>query len=344
MRRNIMAITMQELAEMAGVSRSTVDRALNGRGRVNPKTKNRICQLAESMGYEPDLAAKTLASKSKVFKIGCILNSTGNLFFEDVEKGIHAAASELNAFNVKVITKAVEQLNIPCQLQMIDSLVSEGVQAIAITPLNDPEIARRLNELIADGIAVVALTADIADVNYLSYVGCNHTKSGKITANIAGLISAPDANVLFVLGSKGLLGHNQRLSGFKTVLSENYSHMKILDVIESQDDEFISYNKVHNFLSEHPDVDLVVFAAGGSTGGIRAVQDLHYPCKIISFDLTRHNKQYLEQGVISCVLCQEPYTQGYQAVKILSNYLLLGKEPEKKRYYTKTEILVRNSL
>ena len=203
-----MAITMQELAEMAGVSRSTVDRALNGRGRVNPKTKNRICQLAESMGYEPDLAAKTLASKSKVFKIGCILNSTGNLFFEDVEKGIHAAASELNAFNVKVITKAVEQLNIPCQLQMIDSLVSEGVQAIAITPLNDPEIARRLNELIADGIAVVALTADIADVNYLSYVGCNHTKSGKITANIAGLISAPDANVLFVLGSKGLLGHD----------------------------------------------------------------------------------------------------------------------------------------
>lgn len=339
-----MAITMQELAEMAGVSRSTVDRALNDRGRVNSKTKDRICQLAESMGYEPDLAAKTLATKSKIFKIGCVLNSSGNLFFKDVEKGILAAGSELNGFNLQIIIKAVEQLSVSCQLQMIDALMEEEVQAIAITPLNDPAIARRLNELIEDGIAVVALTADITGVNYLSYVGCNHVKSGKITANIAGLIAKPDANILFVLGSTTLLGHNQRLLGFQTVLDQNYGGMKIADVIENQDDDFVSYNKVYNYLSQNPEIDLVVFAAGGSHGGIRAILDLHYSCKIIAFDLMEHNKQYLEQGVVSCVLCQEPYTQGYQAVKILSNYLMLGKTPDCDRYYTKTEILVQNSL
>lgn len=339
-----MAITMQELARMAGVSRSTVDRALNGRGRVNPQTRDRICQLAESMGYEPDLAAKTLATKSKIFKIGCVLNSNGNLFFKDVEKGILAAESELNGFNLQIIIKEVEQLSVSCQLQMIEALVEEDVQAIAITPLNDPAIARRLNALIADGIPVIALTADITDVNYLSYVGCNHMKSGKITANIAGLIAKPDANILFVLGSTTLLGHNQRLLGFQTVLEKDYGSMKIAKVIENQDDDFVSYNKVHHYLSQNPEIDLVVFAAGGSNGGIRAILDLHYSCKIIAFDLMEHNKKYLEQGTVSCVLCQDPYAQGYQAVKILSNYLMLGKYPDSNRYYTKTEILVQNSL
>ena len=63
-----MPITMQELADMAGVSRATVDRALNERGRVNQKTKDRICQLAKTMGYEPDLAAKLLPARIRSFE------------------------------------------------------------------------------------------------------------------------------------------------------------------------------------------------------------------------------------------------------------------------------------
>lgn len=339
-----MTITMQELAQMAGVSRSTVDRALNSRGRVNSETKERICQLAKQMGYEPDLAAKTLASKSKPLKIGCILNSGGNSFFHDVEKGIDSAAKELEAFNVRVITRAVEHLDVTRQLEIIDELLSEGIQAVAITPLNTPEIAGRLNELISNGIAVVALTADITGVDYLSYVGCNHIKSGRITANMAGLIAKDTAKILFVLGSKSLLGHSQRLLGFEQVMNERYKNMKIEDVIETQDDDFISYNKIYNYLSSHSDIDLVIFAASGSKGGIRAILDLEYPCRIITFDMTSHNRRYLEEDIISCVICQEPYMQGYHAVKILSDHLLLGKKLKSNRFYTKTEIFVRDSL
>ena len=38
-----MAGTIQQIAELAGVSRGTVDRALNNRGRINPEVANRIC-------------------------------------------------------------------------------------------------------------------------------------------------------------------------------------------------------------------------------------------------------------------------------------------------------------
>jgi len=339
-----MSITMQELAYMAGVSRSTVDRVLNGRGRVNAETEQRIKHLAETMGYTPNIAAKALASKHKAIKIGCIINAVGNIFFDEVAAGIEAAAEELSGFDVQIITRDVAKLSVDQQTRLLDQLAEEGVQAIAITPINDPRIVDKLNTLIARGIQVVAVTADIAGVNYLSYVGCNHIKSGRITANLAAMISGWSAEIAFVVGSKTLLGHDQRLSGFKEVLKTYYPDMHISGVIENQDDDFISYTKVSQFLTAHPDTNLVIFAAGGSHGGIRAIQDMSYHCKIIAFDLTEQNKQYLEQNVISCVLCQEPFTQGFQAIKILGDHLLFGKTPEKNRFYTKTEIVVREAL
>ena len=42
-----MAVTIQQIAEQAGVSRGTVDRALNHRGRINPEVAERICRLAD---------------------------------------------------------------------------------------------------------------------------------------------------------------------------------------------------------------------------------------------------------------------------------------------------------
>lgn len=48
-----MAGTIKEIAEKAGVSRGTVDRALNNRGRVNPEVAERIFEIAREMNYQP---------------------------------------------------------------------------------------------------------------------------------------------------------------------------------------------------------------------------------------------------------------------------------------------------
>ena len=48
-----MAATIQQIAELAGVSRGTVDRVLNGRGRVKPEVAEKIEQIAQEVGYVP---------------------------------------------------------------------------------------------------------------------------------------------------------------------------------------------------------------------------------------------------------------------------------------------------
>ena len=63
---NVM-VTMKKIAELCGVSRGTVDRALNGRGRVNAETAAMIRKMAKQLGYEPNPAGKALAARKNNF-------------------------------------------------------------------------------------------------------------------------------------------------------------------------------------------------------------------------------------------------------------------------------------
>lgn len=340
-----MGITMKELAYMADVSRATVDRVLNGRGGVSPKTEQRIKALAHKMGYKPNIAAKSLAKGKKNLKIGCIINRLGNSFFEEVIKGANDAAEEFSPFGVSVTIKDAK-VNVQQQLNLIDELVSSNVNAIAITPINDVAIKNKLNQIINSGIEVIALTADITHVNYLAYVGCNHEKSGRIAANLAALICNRKANIAVVAGSFKMLGHNQRIDGFNSIIKCKYPDMKINHIIENEDDNIISYNKLNKLINDDPSIDLIFFVGAGIEGGIRAISDnnLQNKTKVLTFDLTDPSRFYLLNGIISAVICQEPHKQGYTAIKTLSNYLLFDTKPNINRIYTRTEIIVSESL
>lgn len=71
-----MAVTAQQIAELAGVSRGTVDRALHNRGRVNPEVAAKIHKIAAELGYKPNLIGQALVKSRREFKLGAILQST----------------------------------------------------------------------------------------------------------------------------------------------------------------------------------------------------------------------------------------------------------------------------
>src|SRR5579859_6284995 len=61
------------IAEMANVSIGTVDRALHGRGGIKESTRKRILQIAQQIGYSPNLAARALSVARAGVRIGvCI--------------------------------------------------------------------------------------------------------------------------------------------------------------------------------------------------------------------------------------------------------------------------------
>ena len=90
-----MAGTIKEIAEKAGVSRGTVDRALNNRGRIRPEVAERIRAIADEMGYKPNQLGRALSMSRNNIKIGVILQGAETPFMKEVLKGIQEACAEV---------------------------------------------------------------------------------------------------------------------------------------------------------------------------------------------------------------------------------------------------------
>lgn len=81
-----MGVTIKEIAQAAGVSRGTVDRALNNRPGVNSDVAKRVRRLARDLGYRPNQVAKALVGRSHTSsKIGIIIVTENNSFYDDME-------------------------------------------------------------------------------------------------------------------------------------------------------------------------------------------------------------------------------------------------------------------
>ncbi|MEV0157143.1 LacI family DNA-binding transcriptional regulator [Micromonospora sp. NPDC050686] len=88
-----MRATIREVAREAGVSASTVSRALSAPEMVNDATRERVLRAAERLGYAPNRAARGLIT-GRTGNLGLIVPDLTNPFFPSVVKGVQARARE----------------------------------------------------------------------------------------------------------------------------------------------------------------------------------------------------------------------------------------------------------
>src|SRR5947199_9381112 len=98
MRASTMSLSIYDIAQEAGVSPSTVSRALEDHPRIGAETRKRIQELAKEMGYIPSTVAKSLAA-NKTWTIGMVLATISDPFMGRVIEGVEQAAIEAG-FNV----------------------------------------------------------------------------------------------------------------------------------------------------------------------------------------------------------------------------------------------------
>jgi len=92
-------LTINYVAEAAGVSRQTVSRAMNNRGEISAETRTHVLSVAEAMGYRPSSIARSLAMR-RTGTLGLVVPDVANPFFSEVARGAEneACAREYNVF------------------------------------------------------------------------------------------------------------------------------------------------------------------------------------------------------------------------------------------------------
>lgn len=344
-----MAVTIKDISQVSGISRGTVDRVLNGRGRVSPEKEAIVREVASSLGYKPNLAGKALAARKKPIIIGVVLPAKGNPFFDDVISGIRSAENDLADYGVEVIIKSVKGYDLQQQLSMIDKL-SEKVNAFILTPIDDIEFAHKIDSLMSRGISVITMNTDIEHSSRLCYVGSDYLKGGEIACGLLGLLTGKVANIGILTGSSKVLGHVQRIEGFKNVMNKRYPGFNIVGIYETRDDDQIGFEATKKLLSKHPQTDAIFIVAAGSYGVYKAIKEHQVansnsiPINVVSFDMVPETREMMKQGIVKATISQQPYVQGFEAVKITFYYLVNKILPPNGQFIVKNEINILESL
>lgn len=88
-------ISIEDIAHAAGVSHSTVSRALHNSSLISVEVRERIQHLARQMGYTPNAIARSLQNQ-RTNTLGLVVTSIADPFLGDVVKGVEEVANKVN--------------------------------------------------------------------------------------------------------------------------------------------------------------------------------------------------------------------------------------------------------
>ena len=344
-----MRVTLNQIAEAAGVSRGTVDRALNNRGRINPEVAERIIQLAKDMGYQRNLAGRALALSRTDLRIGVLVQAAETPFIKNVLAGIEEAQDQVSEFGFEVLIRKIPDIDPAHALAALHELAEANCSGIAMMPLDDPEFVGLVNSLSEEGIPLVTFNSDIENSGRQCFVGEDTLRSGKAAAGLMGQILAPDADVLVISGYPDFQAHRNRTSGFVSELPLIRGDLKLMPVMYALDDEKKVEEIVSRVLSGRKESSAlgIYVAAAGLEGAGRAVREAagrSGNVRLISHDLTDRNIRLLKNGEVDFLIGQDPHTQGFEPIMILFRQLFENRPPVDRPLYTEITIKTKYNV
>ena len=353
-----MGVTIQDIAERAGVSRGTVDRVLHNRGRVDREVADRVLQIAEELGYRTKAQKKAGLSAGgpagpgmKHRRIGVVTQLSGASFMLSIRKGLEDAREEAKAYGVSVVIRECSGVDGEQQCEALRELEKLGIDALAIMPVECDSVREHLRRIIREnGIEVITFNTDIVGTGRLAFIGMDNRQGGRVAAGLLGLLMRGTGSVIGVTGSFSNSTSLLRIDGFTEELSRSFPGIAMAGVTVSMDSREEVAGILRNALHSHPDLGGILMVSSGQLGirdaledpEVRDILQVRPDGKrpyIVIYDLTPRNRMLMEENIVDFVIDQDGYHQGQRAVMTLVSLLCTGLRPQQENMYT--EITVR---
>lgn len=340
-----MAVTIQQIADAVGVSRGTVDRALNNRGRINPEVEEKIKKIAEEMGYVKKERRKR--KQTDTVKIGVVTQLANSPFMVEVNRGIARAKDEIQYRGIEVILKESNYVDEEEQLQAIQELLELGIQGLAIMPVECERVRMKLNEVIEqEGIPVITFNSDIVGTKRSCFVGMDNRKSGRTAVGLLGMLMKRRGKILVITGYFSNHVDNQRVDGFIEEMKNSYPEMEIVGVHGSFDETQEVEKIVKRVLKDTAGIEGILVVSGGQVGVKKAFESLKLEQRpyVVIYDQTPENEQLLKENVVDFLIDQNGYIQGYRPPHLLADMILKGEKVEEEYLFTDINIKTKYNL
>ena len=251
-------------------------------------------------------------------------------FAKPIKDGMERAGKEL-CVDVQLIgptggdaAKQVSELQTLITQKSIDGIAVSSASSDALKPV----IAQAYNA----GIPIISFNTDNPDSKQMAFVGQDLKGSGKAQAEelaktLSGKGTKAGTIVVFSLDT-GAGWSNERFSGFQEGIKD--AGFDVVGPVNTGNEPSKAYNIVESTMTGKSDVVAIAGLDCCSTpAAAKCIQQSCNTGKIVmaGFDLLPQTAEFVRAGVVNFTISQNPGEQGYQAVKVLYDFLVDGTKP-----------------
>ncbi|MCL6548611.1 MAG: LacI family transcriptional regulator [Alicyclobacillus sp.] len=260
-----MPATIRDVAKAAGVSITTVSRALNGYPDVGAETRRKILRIAEELNYRPNAVARSLVMKRTqtigLLVSGFMTNRMGHHFMFEVLRGLHDRLMELGYDMILASTSSARQRVVSyldfCTERRLAGVVVMGMR------LDDPY----MHEVVEAPLPSVGIDLPLLS-HHCGYVMSDNVYGAKLA--VRHLVERGHRRIGFVNGYREAAVSRDRLRGFQEALEACGVEADPDDVWEADFTMEGGAAGLQGLLGRRPDLTAVFFASDlMAIGGLR---------------------------------------------------------------------------
>lgn len=265
-------------------------------------------------------------TEKKDWTIALVPKDSTNAWFVRMEEGVKqfAADTGINAFQ-----KGPAKTDAAMQVQVIQDLIAQGVDALAVVPVDPAALEPVLKEALDKGIVVVTHEGSTQQNTMYDIEAFDNAGYGAyIMDNLAAAMGEEGVYTTMVAHVTNA-SHNEWADAAVAHQKENYPNMTLLEEearVESEDNQERAYERAKELFKKYPNLKGILGTSSKDAPGVaKAIDELGLVGQkfTVGTGMPLESKQFLESGSMSAATLWDPKDSGYAlltlALKVLNN-------------------------
>lgn len=346
MGKKTMRVTIKQIAEMAGVHRSTVDKVLHHREGVSEPVRKRVQQIIDEYHYEVNPIGKALKMQSRPLRFGVLLLQVDALPY--IKEGIEQEKKTYQPFQIELDYAIVSSWNLKEQIRILQKFREERLDGIILMPINSPDVVKEINLCTEENIPVITVNLDIKGSSRFCYIGQDGYKAGKVAGRLMGEFLGGQGNIVIFTSdgdSRQIFPFGTREDGFCHLMEQYYPQVKILERIETAENPEVMERETERVLKQYGELSGILITCGCvKNAGNILLEKKRQDLRLICYEDYQEIQQLMKAGVVNVTLASGLKGQGETALKVLADWIIYEKKPKRKHLYSDIHILVPENL
>jgi simple sugar transport system substrate-binding protein len=314
--KKLMVICLVMVMALSLVACGTQSSSETSQATESQKTSVQASETAESSESQ---------AETKDYEIVVVPKDATIPWFVRMDEGVKEFAQDTG---LNVYMKGPSALDVTQQIEVIEDLIAQDVDAICVVPIDPAALEPVLKKAMEKGIIVVTHEASSQENTMYDIEAFNNANYGAFIMDNLAEAMGEEGTYTIMVGTLTNASHNEWADGAIARQKEAYPNMQLLEAeprVEIMDDANTTYEKAKELFKKYPDLKGIVGTSAHVVANVpKAIEELGLVGKVFvsGTGLPSQAGQYITDGTVKTMTLWDPADAGYVmcelAVKILN--------------------------